>query len=144
MRSLCVFTLLVCLSAALFACREKEATACDKWPSKSIKLIVPFNTGGGLDASARLLAKYWEKELGVKIAVENRGGANGQIGTTYFMGLPDDGSNVLMSAQLFYSANIIVQNAPFSIDDLAVLNALESDPDSLRSRSILLTRPLKN
>lgn len=126
------FSILIALAAVFtsLACPIAHA-AKREWPAKNLNMIVPFKAGGSLDASARLLAQYWEKELGVKVTVDNRGGASGQVGTTYFMGLPDDGYNIIMGAQIFYSSNIIYQQAAYSIDDIAVLNYLEIDPGCL-------------
>lgn len=119
------------MSLSLVATSSSAAESAAKWPSKPLTMVVPFGAGGGLDASARLLAKFWEKELGVKIVIANRDGAAGQIGTTSYMNLPDDGSNILMGAQIFYSTNILLQNAPYSIDDISVLNFTEIDRDCL-------------
>lgn len=128
------FLVMICLGVLSLLCRESEAASkasSEKWPSKDLTMVVNFSVGGGLDASARLLAKYWEKELGVKIKVDNRGGASGQIGTSYFLRLPDDGYNILVGAQIFYSSNIVAQNAPYSIDDISLLGFIEMEPASL-------------
>lgn len=110
---------------------SENQPSAEKWPTKDLTMVVNFGAGGGLDISARLLAKYWEKELGVGIKVENRAGASGQVGTTYFMSLPDDGTNVLMGAQIYYSSNIVIQGATYTIDDISILNYIEMDPCSL-------------
>lgn len=120
------------LFAVFVSGKEGVASAAsaqeEKWPTGNLTLVVPFNAGGGLDASARLLAKYWETELGVKLIIDNRGGANGQVGTSYFMRQPDDGSYILVGAQIYYSSNILLQGAKYTIDDVFVLNYLEIDP----------------
>ena len=56
--------------------------AADKWPSRPIKLVVPFPAGGNTDAVARLAGDYMQTALGgVSIVVENQAGAGGIIGT---------------------------------------------------------------
>ena len=51
------------------------------WPQKqTIRMIVPYPAGGGTDVVARMVAKYLQERLHQTIIVENRGGANGQIG----------------------------------------------------------------
>jgi len=54
--------------------------AAQAWPSKPIKVIVPFPAGGGTDFIGRLAAKQLGDRLGQTVYVENRGGANGGIG----------------------------------------------------------------
>jgi tripartite-type tricarboxylate transporter receptor subunit TctC len=54
--------------------------AAQAWPSKPIKMIVPFPAGGGTDFIGRLAAKQLGDRLGQTVYVENRGGANGGIG----------------------------------------------------------------
>ena len=53
---------------------QGAAESAEKFPSKPIKLIVPWSAGGGTDAIARALAKSGEKHLGVPVVVENKPG----------------------------------------------------------------------
>jgi tripartite-type tricarboxylate transporter receptor subunit TctC len=62
-----------------------------KYPTRSIRLIVPFPPGGGVDLTARLLSEPLSKELGQTIVVENKGGAGGLIGVTTMAQSPPDG-----------------------------------------------------
>ncbi len=59
----------------------QPALAQDKWPSRPIKLIVPFAAGGNTDAVARITAAQMQKALGVNVVIENKGGAGGIVGT---------------------------------------------------------------
>jgi len=61
------------------------------WPNKPIKMIVPFPAGGGTDFIGRLAAKQLGDRLGQTVYVDNRGGANGQIGAQALMQSPPDG-----------------------------------------------------
>jgi len=61
------------------------------WPSKPIKLIVPFPAGGGTDFIGRLAAKQLSDRLGQPVYVDNRGGANGSIGVQAMMQSAPDG-----------------------------------------------------
>src|SRR5207342_3931240 len=54
--------------------------AQDKFPSRTIRIIVPFAPGGGVDTLARLLAERMQAKMSVNVIVENRAGANGTIG----------------------------------------------------------------
>jgi len=61
------------------------------WPTKPIKLIVPFPAGGGTDFIGRLAAKQLSDRLGQPVYVDNRGGANGSIGVQAMMQSAPDG-----------------------------------------------------
>ncbi|MCA0920407.1 tripartite tricarboxylate transporter substrate binding protein [Pseudooceanicola nanhaiensis] len=97
------------------------AQAAD-WPGRKITLIVPYSAGGSADRVARNIAPFLEKELGTSIVVENRPGASSQIGTSMFLAKPADANTLLLNAQPYFSASIALQNAPYTVDDLEVLN----------------------
>jgi tripartite-type tricarboxylate transporter receptor subunit TctC len=74
-----VRTLIAALSlAAPFAASNAIAQA---WPSKLVRIVVPFAPGGTTDTEARMLAKKYTDSLGQSFVVENRVGASGMIGT---------------------------------------------------------------
>ena len=58
------------------------AHAADKYPSKAIRVIVPFAPGGSTDIIARLVTQRMSQELGQPMVVENKGGAGGAIGAS--------------------------------------------------------------
>lgn len=108
-----------------------KADAAEKWPDKPLTFVVSFGAGGSLDALTRRLAKCMEEELGISIVVVNRPGAGGLVGTTYFMELPDDGTNLLFGSQIFLSSSILLQNASYSLDDISLISFLQIDRDVL-------------
>ena len=71
------------------------AQAQDNWPSKPITLIVPFPSGGPTDMVARVLAQQVGQQLGQSVIVDNRPGANGNIGNALVAKAPADGYTVL-------------------------------------------------
>ena len=83
---------LLCLAPALAAAQAQ--TQAQAWPQRQIKLIVPFPAGGGTDLMGRLVAKHLGDRLGQQVYVENRGGANGSIGTQALMQAEPDGYTV--------------------------------------------------
>ena len=115
-------------AAALgFAVSASTATA-DTWPNQNITMIVPFGAGGSIDRFARGLAQHWEAELdGVSIVVENRPGASGLLGAQTFLGAPRDGHTLFIGIQPTLSANIVVQEAGFSLDDFTFVNFEQRD-----------------
>jgi tripartite-type tricarboxylate transporter receptor subunit TctC len=68
------------------------------WPSRSLRLVVPYAAGGPVDISARLLAARLQESLGQPVVVENRPGAGGNIGVDLIAKGPADGYNLVMSA----------------------------------------------
>jgi tripartite-type tricarboxylate transporter receptor subunit TctC len=82
---------------AICALIAHEAAAQDRWPSRPIKLIVPFAPGGNTDTVSRLTADFAQKELGgAPILVENRAGAGGIIGTEAVAKATPDGYTLCM------------------------------------------------
>lgn len=68
------------------------------WPSKPVRLIVPFPAGGGTDAFARPLSKVLAATLGQSFVIDNRGGAGGTLGAEVAAKSPPDGYNWLVGA----------------------------------------------
>lgn len=75
-------------------CLAPALAAAQAWPTKPIKMIVPFPAGGGTDFIGRLAAKQLGDRLGQTVFVDNRGGANGQIGAQALMQSPPDGYTI--------------------------------------------------
>src|ERR687887_897167 len=68
-----------------------------EWPSRSIRFIVPFPAGGSTDVGARLVGEHLSRSLGQQIVVENKSGANGNIGMETAAKSAADGYTVLVS-----------------------------------------------
>jgi tripartite-type tricarboxylate transporter receptor subunit TctC len=77
--------------ALALLCLLPALAAAQAWPSKPIKMIVPFPAGGGTDFIGRLAAKQLSERLGQPVYVDNRGGANGSIGVQAMMQSAPDG-----------------------------------------------------
>lgn len=88
-------SLLVGASSAAFANGRGHAQT-PTWPTKSIRLVVPFTPAGATDLLARILADTAARALGQPIIVENRPGAGGNIGTAMVATAPADGYTVLI------------------------------------------------
>ena len=69
------------MAAALAVVSAVPTTAsADDWPNRSIRFVVCFPPGGSTDVASRIVGEYVSRKLGQQIYVENRGGANGNIG----------------------------------------------------------------
>ena len=82
--------LLLALAAALPAARAQT----DAWPSKPVRMVVPFPPGGGTDGMARVIAARLTEDLGQSFFVENRAGAGGMIGAEFVARSQPDGYTV--------------------------------------------------
>ena len=103
----------VLAAAALLA--GTQAAPAQPYPTKPIRLIVPYAAGGGTDAVARSVGKRLTETFGQPIVIENRPGANGAIGTAMVAKSPADGYTLL----LVTSSHVI---------NPAVMKALPYDP----------------
>ena len=87
---------LVALGVAATFLVANSALAQSAWPSKTVKIVVPFAPGGTTDILARAIAPELGKAFGQAFVVENRGGAGGNIGAEQVAKAPADGYTLLM------------------------------------------------
>ncbi len=83
----------------LSACFAPLALAAEGYPAKPVRFIVPFPPGGGTDAFVRILSPKLTEYLGQQIIVDNRAGAQGNIGTAIAAKSPPDGYTILAAHQ---------------------------------------------
>jgi len=79
---------------ALLATSHAVAQA---WPSKAVRIVVPFGAGGGTDIQGRLLGKKFQESMKQNFLVDNRPGAAGLIGAELIARSPGDGYNILFT-----------------------------------------------
>ena len=84
----------------------------EPYPSKPIRLVVPFAAGGGVDNFARPLAKRLSEQLGQQVIIDNRPGASGLIGGQQVASSPADGYTLLASTDTSMYLSSLVMKAP--------------------------------
>jgi tripartite-type tricarboxylate transporter receptor subunit TctC len=89
----------------LFMSLAAPAALAQAWPSKPVKVIVNFPPGGAADQLARAIGLPLQEALGQPVVVENRAGANGNIGGEVVAKSPPDGYTLLMSSGGMVSVN---------------------------------------
>ncbi|OZI18647.1 Twin-arginine translocation pathway signal [Bordetella genomosp. 9] len=102
---------------AAVAATPKIAFADDKWPSKPIRVIVPFAPGGANDLLGRAAAEGIAKNLNAQVVVENKPGAGAVIGTDYVARADNDGYTFLISAAGVIS-NSMIRKVHYKDSDL--------------------------
>jgi tripartite-type tricarboxylate transporter receptor subunit TctC len=98
-----LLTTLAVLAAALLA--APSSALAQAYPTKPVKVIVPYPPGQGTDVATRLLAEHLGKALGQTVVVENRAGAGGNIGTAEAARAPADGYTLLMGTNATHVLN---------------------------------------
>jgi tripartite-type tricarboxylate transporter receptor subunit TctC len=96
------------LSCALASLLISATVAAQTWPTKPIRIVVPFAPGGATDVPARLIAPKLTEMLGQAVVVENRPGAGGVIGIDHVAKSPADGYTFVMASngELVMNASI--------------------------------------
>ena len=113
------------IAAALVALLGLAAAAppvpAQAWPTKAVRIIVPFPPGGGLDYYARSVAPRLQEFLGQQVVVENRSGAGGMVGADVVAKAAPDGYTMLLasSAELTISQHLYPKMAYDAIRDFA-------------------------
>jgi tripartite-type tricarboxylate transporter receptor subunit TctC len=105
--------LLLTTAAAVLPALPRFACA-QAWPSRYIRLVVPFAAGGGGDAIARPLAHRLSEVWGQQVVIENRGGAGGNVGATAVAQSPPDGYTILLGGGMNLATNPTLYPAAYN------------------------------
>jgi tripartite-type tricarboxylate transporter receptor subunit TctC len=130
---------LLLASAAL----ARPALAQGEFPSRAVRIIVPFAPGAGNDILGRLFAEHLTPRLGQPVVVENRAGAGAMIGSEHVARAAPDGHTLLWSASDGISILPAVRaTMPYALDDFAFLTRICLLPFALAVKNDLPVRNL--
>lgn len=128
-RTVFAFALAAAVAAPLVAqTADPKAVKPKDFPTQPIEYVVVYPAGGGMDVTARLLAKYVEKATGDKILVNNRTGGAGMVGHSYLATqAKPDGYTVGVLANLVWGDAMLRAQGKWAYTDLEPIGYLNSD-----------------
>lgn len=119
--------LIVMLAAATNAFAQDA-----NYPTRQIRLVVPFPPGGSVDVMARLVGLQLQERLGQPVVIENRPGAVGTVGTNVVAKAAPDGHTLVMTIGAHTIIPALMANIPYdTARDLAAVTLLASAPNML-------------
>lgn len=99
------------------------------YPTKVVRIVVPYPPGGTVDAVARTIAARLSDSMGQQFIVDNRPGASGTIGSTAVARSPADGYTLLIQASTFVASPLLMGNVPYDVEkDFTAITNLGSVP----------------
>lgn len=130
-----------CLALAITSVAEAHAQA---FPARPVRFIVPYGTGGGADAMARLITPRLSEYLGQSVIVDNRGGAGGNIGSEQGAKAAPNGYTLLMGAAALAINVSLYGKLPFDpVRDLVPVSLLAMSPNIVVVHPSLPVRSIK-
>lgn len=121
------------------------SASAQPYPSKPIRFVVNFAPGGGTDIVARAMAPKFTESLGQQVIVENRAGANGNIGTDVVAKAPPDGYTILLTTNAPIAINPhLYKKLPFDpLTDLVPVSQLATLPFVLATHPSVPAKSVK-
>ena len=121
--------LLVALVASLAAAALSMPALAQSWPTKPVRIVVPFGPGGPADIYARILGQELSEVLKQQFVVENKAGAGGTIGADIVAKSAPDGYTLLMMSNTLTTNETLLANKPYALmrDLVAVAPVNSSD-----------------
>jgi tripartite-type tricarboxylate transporter receptor subunit TctC len=105
------------------------AVFAQAYPTKPVKIVVPFAPGGNLDVTARLIGESMAKQLGQPFVVENRPGAGGALGSEAVAKSPPDGYTLVAGTTATTIVSpLLIANAPYQLQSFAPVGMMAVTP----------------
>jgi len=103
-----------------------------EYPTRPVKIVVPFSPGGAVDGPMRVIAQELSKRVGEQFFVENKPGAGATIGTDVVAKSPPDGYTLLLASQTVAISASLYRKLPFDpIEDFAPITLIGREPGVL-------------
>lgn len=112
----------ICLLASL------QVQAADPFPTRPVRIIIPFAPGGLIDVNTRWVAERMAAQLGQPVIVENRAGGEGLIGFRAVKTAPPDGYTLLATSSLFSQSLALKQDPGYEAKDFVAVGGLSDAP----------------
>jgi len=123
---------LLAAAACLAALLASAPAQAQEYPSRPVKVIVPFSPGGAVDGPMRVIAQELGKRMGQQVVVENKPGAGATIGSEIVARAAPDGYTLLLASQTnAISASLYSKLAYDPIDDFAPISLIGEEPGVL-------------
>src|SRR5688572_19464916 len=120
------------LAAVLAVASGPSRAQADTYPSKPVRLVVPFPPGGSVDLNARLLSVKFSEVLGQQVVVDNRAGASGMIGSDAVARAAPDGYTLMVQSNPFITSTILYAKPLYDpLNDFATISLLSSVPTAV-------------
>src|ERR1035437_4302912 len=116
---------------ALALAAVAAGAAAQQYPSKPVRFVVPFVAGGPTDIQGRMLGEKLSQRLGQQFIIDNRGGANGNIGLEITAKAPPDGYTIVIATVGTWAVNPSLYKQPFDVRS-------EEHTSELQSRQYLV------
>jgi tripartite-type tricarboxylate transporter receptor subunit TctC len=132
-------------SIALFACVATGVAIAQTYPTKPVRMIVPFPPGGATDLLARVVGQKLGEALGHQVVIDNRPGAGGTIGSRLMLDAQPDGYTILMSSVSTHAIGPhLYAKPPYDpMQDFTAISEVSVTPTVLMASAMLPVNTLK-
>ena len=134
------------LAGSVLIAGAAALASAQSFPNKPIRVVVPYPAGGPIDMTTRPMAQKLSDAMGVTVVVDNRGGANGMIGTDNVAKSPADGNSlVVASGGAFSIGPHVYAKLPFDVfKDFAPVSLFVTMPELLAVHPALPVKSVKD
>ena len=119
--------------------------AAQEYPTRAVRMVLPFPAGGGSDLVARIIAQKFSQQLGQQVVVDNRAGASGNIAADIVAKAPADGYTVFFANSSIAISPAIYKKLSYDpVKDFAAVSMASSYPFALVAHPALPVKSVKD